>query len=109
MGIKDLTKVTQHLLICNGSTCTHNGADQLTKALRAEITKKGLDDQIHTTKTLCTGRCNEGPIVIQYPKGVWYKYMSAKIVQTFVKKQIQKNQPLKEHILYDPSTNNLTP
>ncbi|TMW70306.1 (2Fe-2S) ferredoxin domain-containing protein [Alteribacter natronophilus] len=45
----------------------------MTKAVRDEIKKRGLDDQIHTTRTKCNGRCDDHCVAIAYPEGSWYR------------------------------------
>jgi NADH:ubiquinone oxidoreductase subunit E len=62
MAIKDITKVKTHLFMCNGGTCKLRGAEESSAAIRAAITESGMDEEIHTTKTLCNGRCKDGPI-----------------------------------------------
>jgi (2Fe-2S) ferredoxin len=73
MAIKDLTLIKKHLFLCNGGTCKLNGAEESTAAIRQAISDAGLSDQVHTTKTLCNGRCKDGPIVISQPDGNWFK------------------------------------
>ncbi|MCP3738105.1 (2Fe-2S) ferredoxin domain-containing protein [Rossellomorea sp. BNER] len=71
-----LDGISQHLLICNGKTCTKNGAEEVTDTIRAELKALELQKEIHTTKTLCNGQCIYGPIAILYPQGIWYKKMN---------------------------------
>ncbi|UOQ44303.1 (2Fe-2S) ferredoxin domain-containing protein [Halobacillus salinarum] len=73
MATWDLSNTNHHLMICNGSSCNKAGAEELTLALREEISAKGLDEKIHTTRTRCNGRCHDKCVVIDYPKGTWYK------------------------------------
>jgi hypothetical protein len=42
MAIKDLTKCARHLFLCNGSSCSENGAAEVTQTLRDEIRALGL-------------------------------------------------------------------
>ena len=62
----------KQLFLCNGKSCIRNGAEGITKAIRDEIRQMNAEHDIHTTKTLCNGKCQEGPIVIVYPDDVWY-------------------------------------
>ncbi|MGG3572393.1 (2Fe-2S) ferredoxin domain-containing protein [Bacillus gobiensis] len=72
----NLEGFSKHLLICNGATCTRNGAEEVTETIREEVKKLELQNEIHTTKTLCNGQCKHGPIVVLYPHGTWYKKMN---------------------------------
>ena len=73
MATWDLSNVKHHIFICNGSSCSRVGAEELTQAIREEIADRELDDTIHTTRTRCNGRCHDKCVVIDYPKGTWYK------------------------------------
>ncbi|WP_216829642.1 (2Fe-2S) ferredoxin domain-containing protein [Alkalihalobacterium elongatum] len=77
MATWDLSETKHHLLICNGSSCNKAGAEDLTQAVRSEISERGLDDTIHTTRTKCNGRCQDKCVLIAYPEGVWYKDLAA--------------------------------
>ena len=85
MAIKDLTQVQRHLFLCNGGTCKQNGSEESSAAIRKAIADAGLNNEIHTTKTLCNGRCKDGPIVISQPEGIWFKQMATENVAPFVK------------------------
>ncbi|WP_208591223.1 (2Fe-2S) ferredoxin domain-containing protein [Gracilibacillus suaedae] len=80
----DLRNTKHHLFICNGSTCNQNGAEELTQTLRKEIADRDLDDTIHTTRTRCNGRCQDKCVVIDYPKGTWYKDLQPKDSPHFI-------------------------
>ncbi|MBM7587471.1 (2Fe-2S) ferredoxin [Bacillus pakistanensis] len=72
----NLDGFSKHLLICNGKTCTKNGAEEVTETIRGELKDLELQREIHTTKTLCNGQCKHGPIAVLYPQGIWYKNMN---------------------------------
>jgi (2Fe-2S) ferredoxin len=101
MAIKDLTQVSRHLFLCNGGSCTRKGADQTTAKIRECIKDEGLDPEVHTTKTYCNGRCDDGPVVIVMPEGVWYKNITPEMSKKFVMQQLVKGQPLHEHVLFN--------
>lgn len=81
----NLSNMQSHLLICNGSSCMRKGAEEITLAIRDEITKLGLDEQIHTTRTRCNGRCKDACVVIAYPQGSWYKASNTEEGRVIVK------------------------
>ncbi|MDQ0999744.1 G3E family GTPase [Neobacillus niacini] len=71
MATWDLSNTKNHVFICNGSSCDRAGAEELPQAIRKEISKRELDDSIHTTRTRCNGRCHDKCVVITYPTGIW--------------------------------------
>jgi (2Fe-2S) ferredoxin len=76
MGNRNLQQVKQHILICNGESCLRNHGDEVTLAIRNQISELDADEYIHTTRTRCNGRCNEACVVIVYPEGNWYRNMT---------------------------------
>lgn len=101
MAIKELTLITKHLFICNGGTCKSKGAEECTALIRNEIKEAGLDAEIHTTKTLCNGRCKDGPIIISMPDGIWFKQVFPCDAPAFSRIYIIKNEMPEKHLLYE--------
>jgi (2Fe-2S) ferredoxin len=100
MAIKDLLPIQKHLFLCNGGTCKLKGAEEGSATIRQEISQAGLTDQIHTTKTLCNGRCKDGPVVISMPEGIWFKQLSPECAADFVKDYILEGKIQEKHLLY---------
>ncbi len=104
MAIKDLSLVRNHLFICNGGSCLNAGAEESTKAIRSCIAEAGLDTEIHTTKTLCNGRCEDAPVVIIMPDNIWYKKMTSEKASILVEEHLLRRKIVEEHLLFDYST-----
>ncbi len=100
MAIKDLTVIKKHLFLCNGGSCKLLGAEESTAAIRLAIAEHGLSDEIHTTKTLCNGRCKDGPIVIAQPDGIWFKTIAKEKARAFVKEFLVERRIPIDKVLY---------
>lgn len=101
MATWNFSEVKRHLLICNGSSCNRKGGEEVTQAIRAEITAQGLDDVIHTTRTRCNGRCKDACVVISYPTGDWYRLMDENDGKELVRELLTENPlPHKKAIEY---------
>ena len=61
-----------HVLVCGGTGCTSSGSQQIMEALKAEIEKAGLQDEVSVVQTGCHGLCALGPIMIIYPDASFY-------------------------------------
>ena len=81
----NLEGTRSHLLLCNGSSCMRKGGEEVTQAVRDEISLLGLDQQIHTTRTRCNGRCQDACVVIAYPEGIWYRVDSPEMGRQIVR------------------------
>ena len=96
---KDLTKVGKIVFMCSGSSCKKRGADHNILVLRKSIEDNALKEQVHTIKTLCTGQCESGPVMLVYPDGVWYKDINESRAESIITRHIMKGQHL-DNILY---------
>lgn len=78
----------RHLLICNGSTCMSAGGEEVTQAIRKEIAAHKLDEQIHTSRTRCNGRCKDKCVVISYPDATWYHVPNEDVARAVVHEEV---------------------
>jgi (2Fe-2S) ferredoxin len=97
----NLNGVKSHVLICNGSSCMRKGGEEVTQAIREEITLLNIDTQIHTTRTRCNGRCKDACIVIVYPEGRWFKEVTPELGRKIVQDHLQKDTSLMDSVLYE--------
>ncbi len=65
--------LTKHVLVCGNADCADRGSITLIATLRRLLKKAGRERDIRVTRTLCMGRCGEGPTVAVYPDGIWYR------------------------------------
>jgi (2Fe-2S) ferredoxin len=75
------------------------GGEEVTLAIREEISRLGADRLIHTTRTRCNGRCADGCIVIAYPEGAWYRDMTPTAGKELVRGVLEGRQ-LEERLLH---------
>jgi len=59
-----------HLAVCTNQTCAASGAPAVLETLRQAV--RDADADVHVTRSSCFDQCGDGPIVAQYPDGVWY-------------------------------------
>ena len=100
MAIKNLIGMRTHLFLCNGGSCKLKGAEESTEAIRNDIHAQGLQDEIHTTKTLCNGRCSDGPVVIAQPENIWFKEIFPLDANEFVNHFLIDGVPPAEKLLF---------
>lgn len=77
--------------------------------MRNAINRAGLNEEVHTTKTLCNGRCKDGSIVITMPEGIWFKQMSAELAEAFVHNYLVHDNAPAENILFQYGSENIFP
>lgn len=79
-----------HVFVCTqakpegATSCPANHSWQVLAALEAELCKQGLDDAVQVTTCGCLGLCDDGPVMIVYPEGVWYRKLKEEDVAEIV-------------------------
>ncbi|MEJ1959914.1 MAG: (2Fe-2S) ferredoxin domain-containing protein [Nitrosomonadales bacterium] len=49
-------------------------------------------DRIRINAAGCLGRCDEGPILVVYPEGVWYTYVDEVDVDEIIESHLKNGQ-----------------
>ena len=62
---------------CAGTACHASGRPAVTAAFREELANRGLADEVVVLETGCHGFCEQGPIVLVQPKGIFYARVRA--------------------------------
>jgi len=60
----------KHVAVCTNQTCAADGSAAVLESLRQAA--RDADADVHVTRSSCLNQCGDGPIVAQYPDGVWY-------------------------------------
>jgi 3-hydroxy-5-methyl-1-naphthoate 3-O-methyltransferase len=68
-----------HLFVCTQqkpegvASCPASGSLAVLDALDREMHARGLSSDVQLTTCGCMGLCDEGPVMVVYPAGVWYR------------------------------------
>ena len=89
-----------HVLVCGGTGCTSSGSQQIMVALREELKKQGLDEEVSVVQTGCHGLCALGPIMIVYPDATFYAMVKEDDIPEIVEEHLLKGRPV-QRLLYD--------
>lgn len=73
-----------HLLVCTGPRCHLKDAPDLLAALKAELGRMQLASDCLVTAAGCLFPCNNGPVIVHYPKGDWYRVRDLADVRSLV-------------------------
>lgn len=80
--------LTKHVLVCTNADCADRGSLLLLTELRRLIKEESRHADIKVTRTLCMGRCGEGPTVAVYPDGIWYRGVTQADAQELVEEHL---------------------
>lgn len=84
-----------HIFVCTqekpegATSCPGNGSWQVLQALEQELAVQKLDDAVQVTTCGCLGLCDDGPIMITYPEGVWYHKLKKEDIPEIVSSHLQ--------------------
>jgi NADP-reducing hydrogenase subunit HndC len=90
-----------HVYICTqekanpaAPSCSKSGSGAVLEALRAELAKAGLSDDVQVTTSGSVGLCTRGPNLIVYPEGVWYSGVQVADVPELVSEHFINGRPV---------------
>jgi (2Fe-2S) ferredoxin/predicted O-methyltransferase YrrM len=89
-----------HLFVCTQQKpegvpcCPASGSFAVLGALDREIQARGLNNGVQLTTCGCMGLCDEGPVMVVYPAGVWYRRVQPSDVTEIVNTHLRDGQPV---------------
>jgi NADH-quinone oxidoreductase subunit F len=91
------------LRICAGTACHASGRVGVREAIKAELAALGLTDSVPIVETGCHGFCEQGPIVVVHPKGLFYPHVRPQDVPAIIAAGVQGVEGAADKVLYrDP-------
>ncbi|MBP0020396.1 MAG: ferredoxin [Cyanobacteria bacterium SBLK] len=104
-----LQKIQRHLFLCADQTkpkcCPKEIGLESWDYLKQRLRELGLDKPggdretcIFRTKSNCLRVCAEGPILLVYPDGIWYRRATPEIIERIIQEHLIGDRPVKEYI-----------
>ena len=102
-----------HLFVCTQQkpegvpSCPASGSFAVLGAFDREIQARGLNqsarlnNDVQLTTCGCMGLCDEGPVMVVYPAGVWYRRVQASDVSEIVDAHLRDGKPVDRLIWND--------
>ncbi len=78
-----MNKYRKHVFVCTSYDCSGFGSEEIQELLDRGIKERKLSD-VKMTKSGCLKECEDGPIVVIYPEGVWYSRVLAEDVDEII-------------------------
>jgi NADH:ubiquinone oxidoreductase subunit F (NADH-binding)/(2Fe-2S) ferredoxin/Pyruvate/2-oxoacid:ferredoxin oxidoreductase delta subunit len=92
------------ILVCQSTGCESSKSDKITQALESQIKQLELSKNVEVKFTGCHGFCQQGPIVIVEPEGVFYTQVKEEDVPEILKSHIVDGKYVERLFYHNPVT-----
>jgi len=96
------------ILVCHGTGCVSGKAFEIREALEKAVAEAGLD-RVKVDFTGCHGFCQQGPIAVVEPEGIFYTHVTVDDVPEIVQSHLQNGQPVERLFYKDPVSQEAVP
>ncbi|MDH4140104.1 MAG: 4Fe-4S binding protein [Coriobacteriia bacterium] len=79
---------TTAIRICTGSGCVMNGSLDVADCFEKTLEEAGAHETVRVVRTGCHGLCENGPVVVVAPDGVFYPCVTPKMARGIVEKLV---------------------
>ncbi len=96
------------IYICQGTGCVSGKAFEITEALKKAVAEQGLQG-VNTDFTGCHGFCEQGPVAIVEPEGIFYACVTVADVPEIVDSHLRDGKPVERLFYKDPVSGEAIP
>jgi NADH-quinone oxidoreductase subunit F len=96
------------ILVCHGTGCVSGKAFEIREALEKEVARLKLKD-VAVDFTGCHGFCQQGPIAVVEPEGIFYTKVTVDDVPEIVQSHLRDGKPVARLFYHDPVTDEAIP
>ncbi len=97
--------IERHIFLCADQTlpkcCSRETGLASWEYLKKRLAELNLSQngKIYRTKANCLRMCQDGPIAVVYPDGVWYRACSTSILERIIIEHLVGGVPVEEYII----------
>jgi len=96
-------------LVCEGTGCVSSKSPEILTALQEAVEQLGLGNKVEVGFTGCHGFCQQGPIVVVEPEGIFYRHVNPKDAPKIVAAHLAGGEPVPYLYYPHPATKEAIP
>jgi NADH:ubiquinone oxidoreductase subunit F (NADH-binding)/(2Fe-2S) ferredoxin/NAD-dependent dihydropyrimidine dehydrogenase PreA subunit len=96
--------IRMDLLLCGGTGCHASGSREIREALKKELARHSLENEIRIIETGCNGFCAQGPLMIVQPEDIFYQKLKVEDIPYLVEEHFLKGRPVKKLFYKEPAS-----
>jgi len=86
--LSGLKKIRTHVLACEHKDCLKRGGRESLREVKHALREAGARERVLIAKVDCLDQCDEGPVMVVYPEGVWYGRVDEACAREIAEKHI---------------------
>ncbi len=106
-----LSSIERHIFLCCDQTkpkcCSKEDSLESWQYLKDRLKQLKLDQPteennicIFRTKTNCLRVCQQGPILLVYPDGTWYRQATPEVIELIIQQHLLNNKIVEEYVFH---------
>jgi NADH:ubiquinone oxidoreductase subunit F (NADH-binding)/(2Fe-2S) ferredoxin len=88
--------------VCQGTGCVSGGSEHIFSALKEDLENSGHAEDILVKRTGCHGFCQQGPVAVIEPEGIFYTKVKIEDVPSLSHSLVSGSKPLQRLLYHDP-------